>query len=139
MSFHAKITAAVVVLLAAALGVLFLLRSSDEEEIEQLLKDGAAAASRQDAEVVIALLSRSFKASEGDYKWAVQRIRRALAQPVGQITASPGGIEVEGEEASAKVRLRSKAGPYGVGETGYDFRFRKENGAWKVVSAEEIR
>jgi len=139
VSFHAKITTAVVVLLAAALGLLFLLRSGDEEAIEQLLKDGAAAASKQDAEAVIALLSKDFKSSEGDHAWAVQRIRRALAQPVGQIEVSPGGIEVEEGEASAKVRLRSKAGPYGIGETGYDFRFRKEGGAWKVISAEEIK
>ena len=90
MSFHVKVVLAVVVLVAAALGLIFLLRSSDEEAIEKLLQDGAAAASRQDADAVIALLSKSFKSSEGDHAWAVQRLRRALAQPVGQLEVSPG-------------------------------------------------
>ena len=139
MSFHAKVTVGVAALVAVALGLIFLLRSSDEEAIEQLLKDGAAAASRQDAEAVVALLSKAFKSNEGDYDGAVQRVRRALAQPVGRIEASPGGIEVTGDEAFAKVRLRARAGPREVGETAFEFRFRKENGAWKVTGAEELR
>jgi ketosteroid isomerase-like protein len=137
--FHAKVTVAALVLVGAAAALVFLFRSSEEEAIEELLRDGAAAASSQDAEAVIRLLSTSFKSSEGDHAWAVQRIRRALSQPVGQLEVSPGGIQVEGDLASARIRLRAKAGPYSTGEMGFDFRFRKEGGAWKVVSAEEIR
>lgn len=139
MKFHAKVTVAALVLVGAAAALVFLFRSSEEEMIEQLLRDGAAAASRQDAESVVGLLSPSFKSSEGDHAWAVGRIRRALAQPVGQLEVSPGGIQVEGDQASARIRLRAKAGPYSTGEMSFEFRFRKEGGAWKVVSAEEIR
>jgi len=139
VSFHAKVVAAAAVVLSVAFGLVFLLRSSDEEAIEELLREGARAASLQDAAAVEALLSKSFRSSEGDYDWAVRRIRRALAQPAGQIEAAPGPIQIQGEEASARVRLRAKAGPYGVGEADFDFRFRKESGAWKVVSAEEVK
>jgi hypothetical protein len=139
MNFHVKVVLAVAVLVAAALAMIFFLRSSDEEAIEKLLQDGAAAASRQDAEAVIALLSKSFRSKEGDYAWAVERIRGVLKQPVGQLSVSPGGITVEGDEASARVGLRASAGPREMGRTSFDFRFRRENGVWKVISAEEIR
>ncbi len=139
MSFHVKVVLAVAVLVAAALALIFLLRSSDEEAIEKLLQDGAEAASRQDADAVISILSKNFKSKEGDYAWAVERVRGVLRQPVGQLTVSPGGITVEGDEASARVGLKASAGPREIGRTSFEFTFRKENGAWKVFSAEELR
>jgi hypothetical protein len=139
MSFPVKLTLAVLGIVAVAFALLFLIRDSDEEAIEKLLQRGAEAASKQDAEGVIALLSVRFKSTEGDHAWAVQRIRRLLSQGVGTVEVSPAGIVIDGEDASARVGLRAKAGPYGVGETRVDFRFRKENGVWKVTGAEEIR
>ena len=139
MSFQVKVVLGVAALVGAALGLIFLLRSSDEEAIEKLLQDGAAAASRQDADAVIALLSRNFRSNEGGYDWAVERVRGVLRQPVGQLAVSPGGILIEGDEASARVGLKASAGPREIGRTSFEFKFRKENGVWKVISAEQVR
>jgi len=140
MSFAAKVVAGVGLVMGAALVFILFFRTSDEAAIEALLREGAEAAQKADADGVIAMLSTSFKSSAGDHAWAAQRIRNAL-------TRSPGFIEVLGcavqvldeESAQASIRLRGYVGKNELWRAGFDLRLRKEEGGWKVTSAEELR
>ena len=140
MSFQAKVAGGVALVMGAALAFILFFRTSDEAAIEALLRGGAEAAQKADADGVIAMLSTSFKSAQGDHAWAVERIRGAL-------TRSPGFIEVLGcavqvideETAQASIRLRGYVGKNELWRAGFDLRLRKEDGGWKVTSAEELK
>jgi len=71
--------------------------------------------------------------------WAVARIRSVLQRSPGQIQVLGVAVQVDGEEAQATVKLRGHFGANELWRTGFSFRLSKENGAWKVTSAEELR
>lgn len=138
MSFQAKTIGAVAAVMGAALLFLLFFRTTDEAAVEAFLRAGAEAAQRADADAVIAMLSTSFKSSQGDHAWAVGRIRNALQRSPGQIEVLGIAVQVDGERAQATLTLRGHLGPNELWKAGFDFRLRKEAGAWKATSAEQL-
>jgi hypothetical protein len=140
MSFHIKVCLGVAVLVAAAVGAVFLFSGGGEEAaIEELFQGAAVAAQRGDTEAFLAIVSRDFKSREYDYDGVVRRIRSYIRpeNQYGQVQVS-SAIQVQGEEADATARVRVGFGK-NAPETLFRVKLRKENGAWKVTSAEEVR
>lgn len=139
MSFQAKIAGAVVAVVGGALIFILFFRTSDEAAIEAFLRAGAESAQKADADAVIAMLSTSFKSTQGDHAWAVGRIRSVLQRSPGQVQVLGVAVQVDGEEAQATVKLRGHLGANELWRAGFDFRLRREDGGWKVTCAEELR
>lgn len=139
MSFQARIIGIVGAVMGGALLFILFFRTSDEAAIEAMLRDGAEAAQRADADAVVAMVSTSFKSTKGEYAWAVERIRHMLQRSPGQIEVLGCAVQVDGETAQATINLRGYLMKNELWRAGFDLRLRKEDGAWKVVSAEELR
>jgi hypothetical protein len=137
MSFQLKMIGIVSVVMGAALVFILFFRTSEEAAVEAVLRGGADAAQRAEVDAVIDLLSPSFKCPKGDYAWAVGRIRQALQRSPGQIEVLGCAVQVDGEEAQAALKLRGHLGANELWRIAFDFRLRKEAGAWKVISVDE--
>lgn len=138
MKFHAKIVLATAAVMGAALLWLLFFRTSDERAIEDLCRAGAAAAEKGDVEAVIALLSTSFRNSEGDYAKVCERLRGRISQVRGGVELKSFVAQVDGEAATATVGVRGHALGNELWRTTLSLKLRKESGAWRVVSAETI-
>ena len=139
MSFQAKVIGGVGAVMGAALIFILFFRTSDEAAIEAFLREGAEAAQKADPDKVVAMLSPAFKSPQGDRAWAEGRIRGALQRSPGQIEVLGCVVQVDGDAAQATLRLRGHLGKNDLWRAGFDFRLRREDGAWKVTSAEELR
>lgn len=139
MSFHTKVVGSVALVVGAALVFILFFRSGEEEAIEAWLRAGAESARRADADAVVAMLSPSFRSPQGDRAWAEGRIRGALPRSPGFIEVLGCAVQVaDAENADATIRLRGYVGKNELWKAAFALRLKKENGAWKVVSAEEI-
>jgi len=137
MNFYVKITLGVFGLIALALAAIFLFSSSEEKEIQKLLEGGLKAAQAGDEEGVIALISPNYKNGEQTREQIVHRIRWAVSQRISPAKMDGAAIQVDGEDADASVRVVVGALKY-TKEFALRFHLKKENGSWKVTSAEEI-
>lgn len=136
MNFYVKIIAGFVAVLLVALAVLFLFRTTDEKAIEQLLETGLKAAEAGDAEGVIALISPNYRNGDETRDSIARKIRQAVAQRLPGARKEGAAIQVSGEDAEANVKVI-----VGLGQLKREFalklQLRKENGVWKVTSAED--
>ena len=136
MNFYVKVTLAVFALIAMALGAIFLFSSSEEKEIQKLLEGGLEAAAAGNEEAVIALISPNYKNGDQTRDQIVHRIRWAVSQRISPAKMDGAAIQVDGEDADASVRVVVGALKY-TREFALRFHLKKENGSWKVTSAEE--
>jgi hypothetical protein len=137
MNFYLKVTLGVVALIALALGAIFLFSSSEEKEIHKLLEGGLEAAVAGNEEGVVALISPNYKNGDQTREQIVQRIRWAVSQRISPAKMDGAAIQVDGEDADASVRVVVGALKY-TREFALRLHLKKENGAWKITSAEEI-
>lgn len=137
MSFNAKVIGATAAIMGGALLFILFFRTSDEEAVETLLREAAAAAERADAEAVVAVLSPDFKSARGDREWAERAIRERLTRSPGQIEVLSVVVQVSGDEATASIGLRGYVLRNELWRTVFSLRLRRENGAWKVVWADQ--
>lgn len=142
MNFYLKVTLGVAVLVAVALALVLLVTDSDEAAIEDLLEGGARAAERGDAEAIVALISRDYRAPDETYERVAERVRSEVADlkryPGLSVKVTGASIVVEGEEADAQFGVKVTAAMRS-GTVGFRVRLRKEGGTWKVTSAQEVR
>jgi hypothetical protein len=136
MNFYVKVTLAVVVLIGLALAAMFLFSSSDEKAIQALLERGLKSAEEGDADGVIALLSPNYRNGSQTYDDIARRIRHAVSQRITPAKLDGATIQVSGDDADANVRVVIGALQFRK-EFGLRIKLRKENGEWKVTSAEE--
>ena len=136
MNFYVKVSLAVVALIGLALGAILLLSGGEEKEIEKLLEQGLKAAEAGDAEGVVALISPNYKNGEQTRDAIVRRIRQAVQQRITPAQLAGSAIHVSGDDADANVRV-----VVGALQLRREFtlrlRLKKEDGAWKVTSADE--
>jgi ketosteroid isomerase-like protein len=137
VNFQVKLGLGVAAVTALAAASLWLLSSSDEEAVEALLREGAAAAERGDADAVVALLSADYRNGEEDRAAAEEKIRRAVGRRTGSLEVAGAAIQVSGDLAEASCRVNVKALQHSLGSFALRVKLRRENGAWKVVAAEE--
>jgi len=137
MNFYVKVTLGVVVLIALALGAIFLFSNSEEKEIQKLLEGGLEAAVAGNEEAVIALISPNYKNGEQTREQILHRIRWAVSQRISPAKMDGAAIQVDGEDADANVRVVVGALKY-TREFALRFHLKKESGAWKITSADEI-
>jgi hypothetical protein len=136
MSFQVKVSLGVVALILAALAAVFLLSSSDEKAIQKLLEQGLKAAEDGDTEGVVALISPDYRNGEELREGIVRRIRQAVAQRITPAKMEGAAIQVSGDDADANVRVI--VGAFQVKrEFALRLKLHKEQGAWKVTSADE--
>jgi hypothetical protein len=135
-----KLSIGVLGCVAAAAALLFLLRSSDQEKIEKILEECARAAERGDADRLLQHVSPTCRLADGDSSAVATRVRKELREPgrVGALELT-SMISVEGEEADAKVHVRSRLMQNVLGETDFKLKLKKEGGEWKIVYVEEVR
>ena len=136
MSFYVKVIGGFVAVLLVALAVIFLFRTTDEKAIEQLLEAGLKAAEAGDAEGVIALISPNYKNGEETRDSIVRKIRQAVNQRITPAKLGGAAIQVSGDDADANVKVVIGALQLRR-EFGLTLKLRKENGVWKVTSAED--
>ncbi len=140
MRFHLKVVLGLSLVVGAALAVIFLLSGGEEAAIEAILKDAASAAGRGDADAIVAIVSRDYRAGDEDFE-AVSRRIRAEVTPRRYEAVELAGLAVHaaGGEATARVRVRVRAANFGAGEAGFELHLRKEGESWRITSAREIR
>jgi hypothetical protein len=138
MKFQVKVVLGVAAVMGAALIWMLFYRTTDEKAIEELCREGVAAAEKGDAEAVIALLSTSFKNSEGDYAKVCERLRGTLPQIRGAVEVTSFVAEADGDAGTATVGVRGHALGNDLWRTALALKLKKENGVWKVVSAETL-
>lgn len=136
MNFYTRVIGGFVAVLLVALAVIFLFRTTDEKAIEQLLEAGLQAADAGDAEGVIALISPNYKNGDETRDSVVRKIRQAVAQRLPGARKEGAAIQVSGDDADANVKVIAGLGQLRR-EFGLRLKLRKENGVWKVTSAEE--
>jgi hypothetical protein len=136
MNFYTKVIGGFVAVLLLALAVIFLFRTTDEKAIEKLLEAGLQAAEAGDAEGVIALISPNYKNGDETRDSVVRKIRQAVAQRLPGARKEGAAIQVSGDDADANVKVIVGLGQLRR-EFGLSLKLRKENGVWKVTSAEE--
>ncbi len=136
MNFYTKVIGGFVAVLLVALAVIFLFRTTDEKAIEQLLEAGLKAADAGDAEGVIALVSPNYKNGDETRDSVVRKIRQAVGQRLPGARKEGAAIQVSGDDAEANVKVIVGLGQLRR-EFGLKLKLRKENGVWKVTSAEE--
>lgn len=137
MNFYAKVGIGVAALIALAGLAVFLLSSSEEKVIQKLLEGGLKAAEEGNAEGVVALISPNYKNGDQTYDGIVKRIRTAVGQRVTPARMEGAAIQVSGDDAEASVTVIVGALQLRR-EFGLRLKLKKENGAWKVTSAEEV-
>lgn len=137
MNFYLKVTLGVVALIAVALGAVFFFSSSEEKAIEKLLEQGLKAAEAGDEEGVVALISPNYKNGDQTREAIIRRIRQAVSQRITPAKLAGAAIEVSGDDADASVRVIVGALRYQK-EFALRLHLKKEGGAWKVTSAEEV-
>ena len=137
MNFYVKVSAAVGAIILIALAAVFLLSSSDEKVIQKLLESGLKAAEEGNAEGVIALISDNYLNGEEKREGIVRKIRTAVSQRITPARMEGAAIQVSGDDADANVRVIIGALQL-KREFGLRLKLKKENGAWKVTSAEEV-
>jgi hypothetical protein len=137
MSFYVKVGGGVAALILGAVAAIFLLSSSEEKAIEKVLEGGLKAAEEGNAEGVIALLSPSYKNGDQTYDGIVRRIRQAVGQRISPARMDGAAIQVSGDDAEANVKVIIGALQLRQ-EFGLRLKLKKENGEWKVTSAEEV-
>jgi hypothetical protein len=137
MNFYVKVTLGVVGLIAMALGAIFLFSSSEEKEIQKLLEGGLEAAVAGNEEAVIALISPNYKNGDQTREQILHRIRWAVSQRISPAKMDGAAIQVDGEDADASVRVVVGALKY-TREFALRLHLKKESGAWKITSAEEL-
>jgi hypothetical protein len=136
VNFYVKVIGGFAAVLLVALAVIFLFRTTDEKAIEQLLEAGLKAAEAGDAEGVIALISPNYKNGEETRDSIVRKIRQAVNQRITPAKLGGAAIQVSGEDADAHVKVVIGALQLRR-EFGLTLKLRKENGVWKVTSAED--
>ena len=136
MNFYTKAIGGFVLLLLAALAFIFLFRSSDEKMIEKLLEQGLEAAKAGDAEGVIALISPNYRNGDETRESILRKIRQAVNQRISPARLEGVAVQVSGDDAEAGVKVI-----VGISqlkrELNLRLKLKKENGAWKVTSADE--
>ena len=137
MNFYVKVSLGVAALIALALAAVFLFSSSDEKVIEKLLEGGLKAAEEGNADGVVALLSPNYRNGDQTYDGIVRRIRQAVSQRIAPAKMEGAAIQVSGDDAEASVRVIVGALQLRQ-EFGLRLKLKKEGGAWKVTSAEEV-
>ena len=137
MNFYIKVTAGVAALILIALAAVFLLSSSEEKVIQKLLEGGLKAAEEGNADGVIALISENYQNGEEKREAILRRIRQAVSQRISPARMEGAAIQVSGDDADASVRVIVGALQLRR-EFGLRLKLRKEHGAWKVTSAEEV-
>jgi len=136
MNFYTKIISGFALLIVVALTVIFLFRTTDEKAIEQLLEKGLKAAEAGDAEGVVALVSPDYKNGDETRDSIVRKIRQAVSQRISPARMDGAAIQVSGEDAEASVKVIIGALQLRR-EFGLRLKLKKENGEWKVTSADE--
>ncbi len=137
MSFNVKVTLGTAVLILIALAAVFLFRSSEEKVIEKMLEEGLAAAERGDEAAVVALISPNYKNGTETRESVVRKIHQAVAQRITPAKLGSVVIQVSGEDADANATVVVGALQYRK-EFGLRLKMKKEAGAWKVTSADEV-
>ena len=137
MNFYVKVGGGVAALILVAVAAVFLLSSSEEKVIEKLLEGGLKAAEEGNTEGVIALLSPNYRNGDQTYDGIVKRIRQAVAQRITPAKMDGAAIQVSGDDAEANVKVIVGALQLRR-EFGLRLKLKKENGEWKVTSAEEV-
>jgi hypothetical protein len=137
MNFYVKVGGGVAALILIAVTAVFLLSSSEEKVIEKLLEEGLQAAEGGNAEGVIALLSPNYRNGEQSYDGIVKRIRHAVSQRITPARMQGAAIQVSGDDAEANVKVIVGALQLRQ-EFGLRLKLKKEQGQWKVTSAEEV-
>lgn len=136
MNFYTKVIGGFAVLILAALAFIFLFRTSEEKAIEQLLERGLKAAEAGDAEGVIDLISPQYRNGEETRDSVVRKIRQAVNQRISPAALKGAAVQVSGDVADASATV-----VVGFGQLKREFslslKLRKENGEWKVTSADE--
>jgi len=136
MNFYTKVIGGFALLIVVALTVIFLFRTTDEKAIEQLLEKGLKAAEAGDAEGVVALVSPDYKNGDETRDSIVRKIRQAVSQRISPARMDGAAIQVSGEDAEASVKVIIGALQLRR-EFGLRLKLKKENGEWKVTSADE--
>jgi len=136
MNFYTKVIGGFALLIVVALTVIFLFRTTDEKAIEQLLEKGLKAAEAGDAEGVASLLSPDYKNGDETRDSIVRKIGQAVSQRISPARMDGAAIQVSGEEAEASVKIIIGALQLRR-EIGLHLKLKKQNGEWKVTSADE--
>jgi len=137
MSFYVKVAGGVGALILIAVVAVFLLSSSEEKVIQKRLEDGLKAAEEGNAEGVISLVSPNYKNGEQTYDGIVRRIRMAVSQRIRPAKMDGAAIQVSGDDAEANIKVVVGALQLRQ-EFGLRLKLKKEQGQWKVTSAEEV-
>ena len=137
MSFYVKVAGGVGALILVAVLAVFLLSSSEEKVIQNRLEEGLKAAEEGNADGVIALLSKNYKNGEQTYDGIVKRIRGAVSQRISPARMEGAAMQISGDDADVSVRVIVGALQLRQ-EFGLRLKLKKENGEWKVTSAEEV-
>jgi hypothetical protein len=136
MNFSVKIILGVVALIAIAIAAVFLFSSSEEKAIQGVLEGALKAAESGDAEGVIAVVSPNYRRGEETRDDIVRRIRGAVSQRISPAKMEGAAIQVSGDDADASVRVI--VGALQLRRSfGLKLSLKKENGTWKVTSAEQ--
>jgi len=137
MNFYVKVAGGVGALILIAVAAVFLLSSSEEKVIQKTLEEGLKAAEEGNAEGVIALVSLNYKNGEQTYEGIVRRIRLAVSQRIRPAKMDGAAIQVSGDDAEANIKVIVGALQLRQ-EFGLRLKLKKEQGEWKVTSAEEV-
>jgi ketosteroid isomerase-like protein len=137
MNFYTKVIGGFAALLLVALAFLFLFRTSEEKAIEQLLEKGLKAAEAGDAEGVVALISPNYKNGEETRESIVRKIRHAVNQRISPAVLKGAAVQVSGDVADASATVVVGALQLRR-EFSLSLKLKKENGEWKVTSADEV-
>jgi len=136
MSFPIKVTLGVVGLIGLAIAAVFLFSSSEEKTIQAVLEGALKAAEAGDAEGVIAMVSPNYRRESETRDDLVRRIRAAVSQRISPAKMDGAAIQVSGDDADASVRV--VIGALQLRRSfGLKLSLKKENGVWKVTSAEQ--
>jgi hypothetical protein len=136
MSFPVKVTLGVAALIGIAVAAIFLFSSSEEKAIQAVLEGALQAAEAGDAEGVIAVVSPGYRRENETREDIVRRIRAAVSQRISPAKMDGAAIQVSGDDADASVRV--VVGALQLRRSfGLKLSLKKENGVWKVTSAEQ--
>jgi hypothetical protein len=123
-------------------------KASFEDEIKAIVKDAAIAAEAKDMKKVMGLISKDYKDSEGNDRDAVKGILFYHFMRGGDISVFITSIDAEASADSAvaearavlvmgkKIREIKDIVPEEAAGYGFTIFFKREDGDWKVRSAE---
>jgi len=136
MNFPVKVTLGVAALIGLAIGAVFLFSSSEEKAIQAVLEGALKAAEAGDAEGVIAVVSPTYRRESETRDDLVRRIRAVVSQRITPAKMDGAAIQVSGNDADASVRV--VIGALQLRRSfGLKLSLKKEEGVWKVTSAEQ--